>query len=60
MQSDAERRAVNNYRKKNVKQIVMRFHPNEQDEAVYDWIKSHENANQYLKSLVLADVEKSS
>lgn len=60
MQTDAERRAVSNYRKKSVKQIVMRFYPNEQDEAVYNWIKSHENANHYLKSLVLDDIEKRS
>lgn len=43
MQTDAERRAVSNYRKKSIEQVVMRFYPNEQDEAVSNWIKSHEN-----------------
>ena len=37
----------------------MRFYPNEQDDAIYNWIKSHENVNQYLKSLVLDDMKKS-
>lgn len=58
MQTDAERRAVSNYRKKSVKQVVMRFFPNEQDEVIYDWIKKQGNANQYLKALVVADMEK--
>lgn len=58
MQTDAQRRAVSNYRKKNVSQIVMRFYPNEQDDAIYSWIKSHENVNQYLKSLILDDMKK--
>ncbi|VWM08277.1 Uncharacterised protein [Collinsella intestinalis] len=58
MQTDAQRRAVSNYRKKNVRQIVMRFYPNEQDDAIYSWIKSHENVNQYLKSLILDDMKK--
>lgn len=59
MQTDAQRRAVSNYRKKSVRQIVMRFYPNEQDDVIYNWIKSHENANQYLKSLILDDMKKS-
>lgn len=59
MQTDAQRRAVSNYRKKSVRQIVMRFYPNEQDDAIYNWIKSHENVNQYLKPLVLDDMKKS-
>lgn len=58
MQTDAQRRAVSNYRKKSVRQIVMRFYPNEQDDAICNWIKSHENVNQYLKSLVLDDMKK--
>ena len=59
MQTDAQRRAVSNYRKKNVRQIVMRFYPNGQDDAIYSWIKSHENVNQYLKSPILDDMKKS-
>lgn len=59
MQADAQRLAVSNYRKKSVRQIVMRFYPNEQDDAIYNWFKSHENVNRYLKSLVLDDMKKS-
>lgn len=48
IQTDAQRRAVGNDRKKSVRKIVIRFYPNEQDDAIYNWIKSHENVNQYL------------
>lgn len=37
----------------------MRFYPNEQDDAIYNWIKTHENVSQYLKSLFLDDMKKS-
>lgn len=57
MQTDAERRAVSSYRKKSVKQLTIRFFPNEQDEAMYQWLKSHPNVTKYLKSLVSADME---
>ena len=59
IQTDAQRRAVGNDRKKSVRKIVIRFYPNEQDDAIYNWIKSHENVNQYLKSLILDDMKKS-
>ena len=57
MQTDAERRAVSAYRKKSVKQLTIRFFPNEQDEAMYQWIKSQDNVTKYLKSLVASDME---
>jgi hypothetical protein len=59
MQTDTQRRTVSNYRKISVRQIVMRFYPNGQDDAIYSWIKSHENVNQYLKSPILDDMKKS-
>ena len=57
MQTDAERRAVSAYRKKSVKQLTIRFFPNDQDEAMYQWLKSQGNVTKYLKSLVAADME---
>lgn len=56
MKTDAQRRAENAYRKK-VKQIVVRFYPTAEDEAVYDWLKSHENVTEYIKGLVLDDMQ---
>lgn len=58
MKTDAQRRAENAYRKKSVRQIVIRFYPNTEDEEIYDWLKSHENVTEYLKGLVVADMEK--
>lgn len=60
MVSDAQKRANSAYRKKSVKQIVMRFYPNETDEIVYKWLKGKKNINTYLKSLVLEDIARSS
>ena len=57
MQTDAERRAVSSYRKKSVKQLTIRFFPNERDEAMYQWLKSQPNVTKYLKTLVAADME---
>lgn len=59
MVSEAQRRAVSGYRKKNVKQLVMRFYPTGDDGELYDWIKSHENVNEYLKMLVREDMRNS-
>lgn len=59
MKTDAQRRAENAYRKKSVRQIVLRFYPTASDEAMYDWIKSKENATEYIKTLVAEDMEKS-
>lgn len=57
MATDAQKKANAAYRKKSVKQLVMRFYPSEEDEKLYEWIKSHENVNQYLKALVKQDME---
>lgn len=57
MATDAQRRAASAYRKKSVRQVVMRFYPGEEDAALYEWIKSHENASRYLKSLVEKDMK---
>ena len=36
MATEAQRRALNNYRKK-TKSVVVRFYPNDADEAMYAW-----------------------
>lgn len=59
MATEAQRRAESAYRKKSVKQIVMRFYPGENDAELYEWIKSHRNVNEYLKSLVREDMQNS-
>lgn len=56
MATEAQRRALNNYRKK-TKSIVIRFYPNEADEKMHSWLKSKENTTEYLKGLVRADME---
>lgn len=57
MATDAQRRAASAYRKKSVRQVVMKFYPGEEDAALYEWIRSHENVNRYLKSLVEKDMK---
>lgn len=59
MATEAQRRAESAYRKKSVKQIVMRFYPGEDDAELYEWIKRHRNVNEYLKSLVREDMQNS-
>lgn len=55
MATEAQRRALNNYRKK-TKSIVIRFYPNEEDEAMHEWFKARENTTAYLKNLIRADM----
>lgn len=56
MKTDAQRRAENAYRKK-TKQIIIRFYPNGEDEELYEWLKAQDNATEYLKGLVRADMQ---
>ena len=55
MATDAQRRALNNYRKKSTKQVILRFYPGEDE--MYEFIKSQPNATAYVKGLVRADME---
>ncbi len=55
--TEAQKRALNNYRKKHVKQLTIRFYRGEEDQALYEWIKSRENVTEYLKGLVKADMK---
>lgn len=54
---DSQKRAVSAYRKKSVKQLTMRFYPNDADDVMYQWLKSQPNTTEYLKKLVAADME---
>ncbi len=54
---DSQKRAVAAYRKKSVKQLTMRFYPNDADEAIYQWLKSQPNTTEYIKKLVVADMD---
>lgn len=57
MQTEAQRRASNNYRKK-VKQLTIRFYPNsDADEEMYTWLKSQDNTTDYIKNLISADMQ---
>ena len=53
--SDAQRRATAKYQKEKMKQIAIRFSPNEMD--VYNHIKAQENIAGYIKSLVREDMK---
>lgn len=57
MQTEAQRRATSNYRKK-VKQLTLRFYPNsDADEEMYEWLKSQDNTTDYIKKLISADMQ---
>ena len=55
---DSQKRAVSAYRKKSVKQLTKPKNPNDDDEIMYQWLKSQSNTTEYLKNLVAADMEK--
>lgn len=58
MVSDAQKRANAKYREK-VKQVVVRFYPNsKEDEAVYAHLKSQPRMGEYVKRLVMEDMER--
>lgn len=54
--SEAKRRANAKYDKANVKQIGLRFAPPEHD--LYEWAKSRDNVNGYIKGLIRSDMER--
>lgn len=57
MQTEAQRRASSNYRKK-VKQLTIRFYPNsDSDEEMYERLKSQDNTTDYIKKLISADMQ---
>lgn len=55
MPTEAQRRAIQNYKKK-IKRITLEFSPAEAD--VWDHIQSQEKKQTYIKNLIRADMEK--
>lgn len=55
MTSEAQRRAVQNYKKK-VKRITIDFHPSEME--LWEHIQSQEKKQTYIKNLIRADMER--
>ena len=53
--SDARRRANAKYARKKVRQVGVKFYPAEAD--LYEWVKSRENVQGYVKTLIRADME---
>lgn len=56
MATEAQRRATSAYRKKSVKQLTIRFYPNDEDEIMYTWLKNQDNTTEYIKSLIREDM----
>ncbi|WP_302799764.1 hypothetical protein [Senegalimassilia anaerobia] len=56
MTYDSQKRATAAYRKRSVKQLVIRFYPNENDENMYAWLKEQDNTTEYIKSLIRKDM----
>ena len=54
MTSEAQRRAVQNYKKK-VRRITIEFYPSESD--VWEHIQSQEKKQTYIKNLIRADMK---
>ena len=52
--SDAQKRANEKYRRKNVKQTTLRFYPKEQE--LWNWLCRQENKAGYIKSLIRIDM----
>ena len=56
MTYDSQKRATAAYRKRSVKQLVIRFYPNDDDENMYKWLKAQNNTTEYIKSLIQEDM----
>ncbi|MBQ5655939.1 MAG: hypothetical protein IIV14_00710 [Bacteroidaceae bacterium] len=56
MASEAQRRAVQNYKKK-VKRITLDFAPSEME--MWEHIQAQDKKQTYIKSLIRADIERS-
>jgi len=54
MVSEAQRRANAKYRKESMKQVTVRFSPNESD--VYEYLKGHDNVAGHVKRLIREDM----
>ncbi len=54
--SDAQKRAIANYRKKSVKQFQVTFYPDDTD--LYAWFKGKQGKNKLIKELLRAEMER--
>jgi len=55
MQTEAQKRATANYRKK-MKHVTVAFSPGEKE--LYEFLAMHENRAGYIKELIRRDMEK--
>lgn len=55
--SESQKRANAKYRKEKMKQVVVRFSPNDMD--LYEWLKGQDSIAGYLKRLIREDMERS-
>lgn len=54
--TDAQKRAMEKYRKANVKQLSVRFYPADAD--VWEWVQAQPNRQGYVRGLIRADMAK--
>lgn len=54
-QSEAQRKATNEYRKRNVRAFNLKFFP--ADRELLEWFESQPNKAQYLKDLIREDMK---
>lgn len=55
MATEAQKRATDAYRKRNVKTFNVKFFPT--DTELYEWLQGQECKNQYVKDLIRKDME---
>ena len=53
--TEAQKRAQENYRKKSVKQVAVRFYPAERE--LWEWLQAQDNRAGYIKELIRKDME---
>lgn len=56
MQSQAEKKAQANYRKRNVKNVTVAFFPGDAD--IFEWMDSQGGRASYIKRLIREDMER--
>ena len=53
---EAQRRAIENYKKKSVKRLTVDFYPTEAD--IYEHLSKQEKKQTYIKNLIREDMNK--
>lgn len=56
MVTEAQRRATERYRRKNTKQVIVRFYPGDMD--LYEHLRAQPNMAGYVKRLIREDMER--